>query len=114
MSPPASVLEHRTKPLPGRTPSQVTEPWPWLLQLADGAICELGTGTSALVDGQDVPYECSGSRRCSDGTCPYLIGVTSQLSRGNVWRAEKLVFRSTRCGIELLKRTSVAVATVWQ
>jgi hypothetical protein len=102
-----------TKPLPTRSPSQVAEPLPWMLQLADGSICELTTGTSAQVDGQDVPYECSDSRRCTDD-CPYLTGVTSNLSRAAVWTADKVAFRSSRRGVKLLKRTSVAVVTAWQ
>ena len=106
------VLE-LTKPLPTREPSQVTDPLPWMLRLADGSICELSTGTTAQVDGQDVPYECSDSRRCTD-TCPYLTGVTSNLSRGAVWKADKVAFSSSRRGVKLLKRTQVAVVTAWQ
>jgi hypothetical protein len=103
-----------TKPLPARTPSQVSEPLPWLLALADGSTCELSTGTSAQVDGQDVPYECSDSRRCTDDGCPYLTGITTQLSRADVWHVDKLGFRSSRRGVTLVKRTSVAVVAVWQ
>jgi hypothetical protein len=102
-----------TKPLPAREPSQVTDRLPWMLRLADGSICEVSTSTTAQVDGQDVPYECSDSRRCTD-TCPYLTGVTSNLSRGAVWKADKVAFRSSPSGMKLLKRTQVAVVTAWQ
>ncbi len=106
------VLE-LTKPLPTRSPSEVTEPLPWMLSLADGSVCELTTGTSAQVHGQDVPYECSDSRPCTDD-CPYLTGVTTKLRRGTVWKADKLAFRSSRRGTKLLTRASVAVVTAWQ
>ena len=102
-----------TKPLPARATSQVAEPLPWMLKLADGSVCELTTGTAAQVDGQDVPYECSDSRRCDDD-CPYLTGVTTNVSRATVWRADKVAFRSTRGRVKLLKRTSLAVVAVWQ
>src|SRR5262249_44649744 len=92
------------KPLPARSPSEVSEPLPWLLELADGSVCELSTGTSAEVAGQDVPYECSDSRPCTD-RCPYLTGVASNLRRGTVWHADKLAFRSSRHGVTLLKRS---------
>ncbi len=101
------------KPLPTRTPSQVVTPLPWLLKLADGSICELTTGTSAQIDGEDVPYECSDSHRCNDD-CPYLTGVTTKLSRGVVWKADKVTFRSSRGAVKLLKRASLAVLAVWQ
>lgn len=110
---PGFVLE-LAKPLPERSPSQLAEALPWMLKLADGSVCELTTGTSAQVDGQDVPYECSDSRPCSDDRCAYLTGVTTNLKRGAPWRAEKVAFRSSRGEVKLLKRRSIAVVTAWQ
>lgn len=102
-----------TKPLPARTPSDVAAPLPWLLKLADGSVCELTTGTSAQVDGQDVPYECSDSRRCNDD-CPYLTGLTTRVNRDTVWTVDKVAFRSSRGQVKLLKRHTVVVVAVWQ
>lgn len=102
------------KPLPARSLPPRAEPLPWMLKLADGSVCELTTGTSAQVGGQDVPYECSDSRPCTDDGCPYLTGLTTHLRRGSVWKADKVAFRSSRRGAKLLKRTSVAVVAAWQ
>ena len=107
------VLE-LAKPLPARSLPPRVGPLPWMLKLADGSVCELTTGTSAQVAGQDVPYECSDSRPCNEDGCPYLTGLTTRLRRGSVWKANKVAFRSSRRGAKLLKRTSVAVVAAWQ
>ena len=103
-----------TKPLPTRSMPHLAAPLPWMLKLADGSVCELITGTSAQVDGRDVPYECSDSRACTDDRCPYLTGVTTHLQRAAVWKADKVTFRSSRGTVKLLKRQSVAVVVLWQ
>ncbi len=103
-----------TKPLPARSMPHVAAPLPWMLKLADGSVCELTTGTSTQVGGRDVPYECSDSHPCTDDRCPYLTGVTTHLQRGAVWKADKVIFRSSRGRVKLLKRRSVAVVTLWQ
>lgn len=103
-----------TKPLPARSMPHLAAPLPWMLELADGSVCALATGTSAQVDGRDVPYECSDSQVCTDDRCPYLTGLTTHLQRAAVWKAEKVIFRSSGSAVKLLKRQSVAVVALWQ
>lgn len=108
------VILKLTKPLPAPTSNRRPDPLPWLLKLADGSICEVSTGTIALVGGQEVPYGCSDSRKCTDDGCPYMTGLTTNLKRAKVWMAEKVAFRSSKTGLELLKRESIPVVAVWK
>ena len=103
-----------TKPLPAPTSRRLPNPRPWLLKLADGSICGLSTGTIALVSGQEVPYGCSDSHKCTNDGCPYMTGLTSNLKRAKVWIAEKVAYRSSKTGLELLKRESIPVVAVWK
>ena len=103
-----------TKPLPEPTSQRLPDPLPWLLKLADGSICEVSTGTIASVNGQDVPYECSDSHECTDDGCPYMTGLTTNLKRAKAWMAEKVAFRSSKTGLELLKRESIPVVAAWK
>ena len=108
------VLE-LTKPLPAPRADYLPDPIPWLVKLADGSICELATGTSAQVDGKDVPYECSDARDCTDdGECPYLTGITTEFKHAKVWRVDKVAFQSSKGVIKLLKRKSVRIAAIWK
>jgi hypothetical protein len=103
-----------TKPLPNASTGTPTYPRPWLVKLADGARCEIETGTIASVNGLDVPYGCSDSRPCDDVGCPYMTGLTATFKRGKVWMADKVTFRSSAKGLKLLGRKRVAVTAVWK
>jgi len=103
-----------TKPLPRSTFSHQQDPFPWMLKLADGSTCELSTGTIASVGGTDLPYECSDSHECTNDGCPYMTGVSTNIRRAKVWIAEKVAFKSTKSGLELIKRVSLPVVAVWK
>jgi hypothetical protein len=103
-----------TKPLPKPSSQGPTYPRPWLVKLADGTTCEIQTGTTAQVDGIDVPYGCSDSRECNDKGCPYMTGLTEKFKRGKVWMADKVAFSSSDKGLKLLSRKRVAIAAVWK
>ncbi|HTY55894.1 MAG TPA: hypothetical protein VMB26_11860 [Candidatus Binataceae bacterium] len=110
---PGFVLE-LTKPLPEPRSKRLPDKLPWLLKLADGSTCEVSTGTTAFVNGVTIPYGCSDSQKCNDDGCPYMTGVTEHLKRGKVWIVDKVAFRSTKTGMELLKRETMPVVAVWQ
>ncbi len=109
---PGFVLE-LAKPLPSRSrPSGSRRPW--LLKLADGSTCELQTGTIPLVAGLEVPYGCSDSSGCNHNGCPRMTGLTAKFQQDKLWMADKLTFRSSKRGLELINRKAVAVLAIWQ
>src|SRR2546430_17289321 len=59
-----------TKRLPHQSPIPPVYSRPWIVKLSDGVTCEIETGTTALVAGLDVPYDCSDLYECSDKGCP--------------------------------------------
>jgi hypothetical protein len=110
---PGFILE-LTKPLPKSSYLADPFPRPWLLKLADGSSCEVATGTISFVAGIDVPWGCSDSHQCNDQGCPYMTGLSEDFKKGKVWTAEKIAFRSSAKGMELIKRERVRVVAVWQ
>jgi len=110
----AGFILKLTKPLPKPSSQGPTHPRPWLVQLADKTTCEIQTGTIALVAGLEVPYGCSDSQECSDNGCPHMTGLTGKFKRGKIWTADKVTFKSSDKGLQLISRTHVAVIAVWK
>jgi hypothetical protein len=110
----AGFILKLTKALPEPSSKGPAYPRPWLVKLADGATCEIETGTIALVAGLEVPYGCSDSQECGEKGCPYMTGLTDKFNRSKVWMADKVAFKSSNTGLELISRTSVAVTAVWK
>jgi hypothetical protein len=110
----AGLVLKLTKPLPKPSTDEPPDPRPWLVKLADGTICEIETGTTAMVNGIVVPYDCSDSRRCNDSGCPYMTGLAEHFKRGKVWTATKIAYSSSDKGLKLISRNRVTVAAVWK
>jgi hypothetical protein len=110
----AGIVLKLTKPLPKPSTDEPPDPRPWLVKLADGTICEIETGTTAMVNGIVVPYDCSDSRRCNDSGCPYMTGLAEHFKRGKVWTATKIAYSSSDKGLKLISRKRVAVSAVWK
>ncbi len=114
---PGFVME-LTKPLPTvDLPAQV-KPYPWIMRLTDGTVCEKLTGTMADVDGHAVPWGCNDSRaNPQPGQSEFYSGVLDNLKRGKVWTVEKVKYSPTRDPahpLKLLERKTVAVRAVWE
>jgi hypothetical protein len=103
-----------TKPLPEPSSQAPTHLRPWLVKLADKTTCEIETGTIALVAGLEVPYDCSDSQECSDNGCPHMTGLTDEFEHGKVWMADKVTFKSSDKGLQLISRKRVSVTAVWR
>jgi hypothetical protein len=103
-----------TRPLPKPSSGGPTYPRPWLVKLADNTTCEIQTGTIALVAGLEIPYDCSDSQECNDNGCPHMTGLTDTFKRRKVWTADKVTFKSSDKGLELINRRRVAVIEVWR
>jgi hypothetical protein len=110
----AGFILRLTKPLPKASSWVPGHPRPWLVKLADHTTCEIQTGTIAFVAGLDVPYGCSDSQKCSDKGCPYMTGLTGKFKRGKVWMADKVTFKSSDKGLQLISHTPVAVSAIWR
>jgi hypothetical protein len=108
----AGFILKLTKPLPKSSLQTLTHLRPWLVKLADKTTCEIQTGTIALVAGLEVPYGCSDSQKCSDKGCPHMTGLTDKFKRGQVWMADKVTFKSSDNGLQLISRTPVTA--IWQ
>lgn len=110
----AGFILKLTKPLPKPSSQAPAYPRPWRVKLADKATCEIQTGTIALVAGLEVPYDCSDSQGCSDNGCPHMTGLTDKFKHGKVWMADKITFKSSDKGLQLISRRRVAVTAVWR
>jgi hypothetical protein len=103
-----------TKPLPAPSTMGAEHPRPWLVKLADGTTCEIQTGTIALVAGIEVPFGCSDSQQCTDQGCPHMTGLSDKFKQSKVWMADKITFKSTSNGLDLISRKPVPIASVWK
>jgi hypothetical protein len=110
----AGFILKLTKPLPKPSSQGPTYPRPWLVKLADKTTCEIQTGTIALVAGLEVPYDCSDSQECSDNGCPHITGLTDKFKLGKAWMADKVTFKSSDKGLQMISRKCVAVTAVWK
>jgi hypothetical protein len=110
----AGFILKLTKPLPKPSSQGPTYPRPWLVKLADKTTCEIQTGTIALVAGLEVPYDCSDSQECSDNGCPHMTGLTDKFKLGKAWMADKVTFKSSDKGLQMVSRKCVAVTAVWK
>jgi hypothetical protein len=95
------VLE-LTEPLPEPDLGAVSQPW--LVELADGQVCGLMTGTVVGVGDRIAPYG------CPDQT--YLFEDFQQ--DGDVWMAEKAVIGLNDDGYYIEQSEMVPLRTVWQ
>ncbi|MCB9100706.1 MAG: META domain-containing protein [Anaerolineales bacterium] len=95
------VLE-LTEPLPEPDAGDLSQPW--LVELADGQICGLMTGTIPGVDDRVAPYG------CPDGS--YLFEGFQQ--DGDVWLAEKAVIGLNDNGYFIEQSAMAPISRIWQ
>jgi heat shock protein HslJ/LysM repeat protein len=94
------VLE-LTEPLPAPEVGSLSQPW--LVELADGQVCGLMTGTVPGV----------GERTAGYG-CPDGIYLFDDFQTGQVWLAEKAVIDLTDEGFVVTESEMVPLAIVWR
>ncbi len=78
----------------------------WLIQLADGTICNRATGARGMVDGQMTTYYCT-SKNPDDSAA-----VLGELTAGMVWKADVAVI--DRATGKTRERKVLPVVRVWQ
>lgn len=105
-----------TEPLPSQPPGN-TRPQPWLIELADGSVCEAATGTMAVIEGAPVRYPCS-YPALKESKAPRIYGLLGTLHPAKVWTADKVYFTVVPSEVgppfELKKRETVEVRRVWE
>ena len=85
-----------------------------MLELADGTVCTIMTGTSPFVNGEGLPYGCEVK---SDQ--PAKEDVWMSLSEtidhsGPVWMVKEVTYQSGKGDLQVLSSKSIAVKRVWQ
>jgi hypothetical protein len=107
-----------TKPLPVLDLAERMKPEPWMMQLADGTVCERMTGTIAIVDRQPVAWGCNDFEKGAElGQPRSYSGIQGEPRRGKVWTVEKVRYRSTsdpKHPVKILDRKSIAVRAAWE
>jgi len=120
----ANPVEHKsgfplilTRPLPSR-PQDNTLPRPWLLELADGSVCEAATGTMAVIEGNPVLYPCNSPPHNEAKGSKLYCGLLERLHPARVWRADKVCFgvEPSENGppFQLHKRETVVIRRAWE
>ncbi|HTW89417.1 MAG TPA: hypothetical protein VMD75_15580 [Candidatus Binataceae bacterium] len=106
-----------TEPLPVPASSGDRSPEPWLIELADGSICEAATGTMAAIDGESVRYPCSGPKP-EVGVQPIYTGLLGSMYPGKLWTADQVWFTvaptDANLPFKLVKRETVAIRRLWE
>jgi hypothetical protein len=97
------VLE-LTEPLPAPDPGNLSNAW--LVQLSDGTVCGLLTGTVPGADGQVAPYGCADQAR-SNLMEDFLIFDP-------VWFAQSVVFDLGDEGFSIQSSVRIPIATIWR
>lgn len=100
----AGLVLELTEPLP--TPDPGPESHVWLVQLGDGTVCGLMTGTVPGVGDQVAPYG------CADDAQSFLM--EEFLIFDPVWFAQRAVFALGEEGFSIQSSARVPVATVWR
>jgi hypothetical protein len=94
------VLE-LTEPLPEPEVGQLTQPW--LIELADGQICGLMTGTVPGVEDRVAPYG-----------CPDQSYLFEDFQEGEVWQTEKAMIGLNEDGFFVESSEMVPIRRIWQ
>jgi len=94
------VLE-LTEPLP--EPELGTLSQPWLVELQDGTVCGLSTGTAPVIDDVRADYACDD-----------FSNLLGELQQGEIWMAEQAIIDLGDDGFVLVESEMVPIRTVWQ
>jgi hypothetical protein len=91
-------------------------PSPWILQLEDGSVCELFTGTRPAVNNRPAIWSCIIP---GEPPSPRTNTLVTKVHPGKVWTAERyaesaVVMGNPMTGSRKVEVQIIPVATVWQ
>jgi hypothetical protein len=98
-----------TEPLPEiKIAEQIPANWAWFLKLEDGIYCSPFTGTRPVVEGKIAYYGCQ-SQSADEN-----IVLVGDLTAGEIWTAQEVVFERTESVWKIKSSGQVNVAVVWK
>ncbi len=97
----AGFVMELTEPLPEPELGALSQPW--LVELEDGTICGLSTGTAPVIDEERADYACDD-----------FSNLLGELQQGEIWMAEKAIIDLGDDGFVLVESEMVPIRTVWQ
>jgi len=105
-----------TKPFPDEKAPPSAWPSPWILQLADGSICEPFTGTRPATNDEPAQWSCI---KPGVAPSPATNSLVTKVHQGNVWTAERYAESAVTMGNPMTERRrveaqTVPVAKVWE
>lgn len=96
------VVLELTKPLPSGGflgPGSIPSSSPWLVELEDGQVCGIMSGTAPVVDGKRVNYSC---------------GLFGEFQKGEVWKTEQVSLQQENGQWTIKSKELVSIRRVWQ
>jgi len=103
-----SFLLTLTEPLPAPEPPQDTANHAWLVELADGTVCEFATGATGGVGGERFNYLCP-----SPNPDQYVM-ILGDLQPGVVWMTKRAVVTGGMPDLTVLESAMAPVRTLWR
>jgi uncharacterized protein len=97
-----------TEPLPAPEAPQEAANHAWLVELADGTVCEFATGATGGVGGERFNYLCP-----SPNPGQYVV-ILGDLRPGAVWLAKRAVVTGGMPNLTILESAMVPVRTLWR
>ena len=88
-----------TEPLPEPELGQLSNPW--LVELEDGTVCGLSTGTAPVIDDVRADYACDD-----------FSNLLGELQQGEIWMAEQAIIEPGDDGFVLVESQMVPIRTV--
>jgi hypothetical protein len=106
---------------PGQPNPPSPKPTPWIIELADGTLCQAATGTMAFVADDTVRYPCAPPAGASGAghESQVEVGVLDNLKPGKIWIADEVWFTVAASAdggspFKLVKRKPAEVRRVWE
>jgi hypothetical protein len=104
------------KPLPAQVPPPPATPEPWVMQLADGSVCEALTGTLPPVGGAPARWSCFIPAASASGR-PTIVGYVTKVTPGKAWTVLRYTPGSIgppARGSRRVEAETIVVRKVWE
>jgi hypothetical protein len=97
-----------TEPLPAPAAPHDAANHAWLVELADGMVCEYATGATGGVGGERFNY------LCPSPTPGQYVVILGDLQPGTIWLAKRAVVTGSMPNLTILESTMTPVRTIWR
>lgn len=94
-------------PEPNVSEDKFGEGWAWLIELEDGTVCGVITGTTVIVNGKRMNFSCGEIETA-------ISGILGDLQVGKVWKAEKAILEKVEEKWQAKTVELVPIRRVWQ